>query len=300
LSTNHIYMLAFDHEVQFDEVFVTGATPTAEERDLIRQVKKVVFKGVQEAVKDGVPIENAAVLVDVLYGADVADEAHESGIAYSMPVDPPVGGVILPANWQEHLKRYRPTWAKPLLWYNVEGDRDKNAGQIERTKVLQDWLHNNDQKLLLEILVPAEPHQVEATGGDQTRYEAEYLPKLITAAMEEIYSAGIRPEVWKVEGVPTVEGSRAIGEVATATGAECLVLGRAADAATVSQWLSLAGSTDGYRGFAVGRTIWQQPVIDWKRNRDDDRLVGEIAQRYRQLVNAFNGNTVELKEVGLN
>ena len=298
MSNKHIYMLAFDHEVQFDEVFASGATPTAGERELIRQVKKVVFKGVRKAVKDGVPIENAAVLVDELYGADVADEARESGIAYSMPVDPPVGGVILPANWQESLKRYQPTWAKPLLWYNVEGDKDRNAGQVERTKVLQDWLHNNDQKLLLEILVPAERHQVEATAGDQKRYEAEYLPRLITAAMEEIYSAGIRPEVWKVEGVPTAEGSKAIGGVAKATGADCLVLGRAADAATVGQWLSLAGSTDGYRGFAVGRTIWQQPVVDWERNRDDDRLIEEIAQRYRQLVNAFNGNTIELERSG--
>ena len=66
MSTNHIYMLAFDHEVQFDEVFMSGATPTAGERELIRQVKKVVFKGVQKAVEDGVPIENAAVLVDEL------------------------------------------------------------------------------------------------------------------------------------------------------------------------------------------------------------------------------------------
>src|SRR3981081_2894924 len=149
-------MLAFDHEVQFDEVFASGPTPTAGEREVIRQVKKVIFKGVQKAVKDGVPIENAAVLVDGLYGADVADEARESGVAYSMPVGPPVGGGILPPHLQGNLKRPQTTWAKPLLRYNVEGDKERNAGQIERTKVLQDWLHKNDQKLLLEILGPAD------------------------------------------------------------------------------------------------------------------------------------------------
>src|SRR3981081_1877401 len=101
-------MLAFDHEVQFDEVFASGPTPTAGEREVIRQVKKVIFKGVQKAVKDGVPIENAAVLVDGLYGADVADEARESGIAYAMPVDPPVGGGIPPPNREGSPERDPP------------------------------------------------------------------------------------------------------------------------------------------------------------------------------------------------
>lgn len=297
--SSRIYMLAFDHLVEFEDIFVAGATPTADEIALTREAKRVIFKGVQRAVTLGVPLANAAILADEHYASAVMDEARDSGIAYSMPVDPPLGGVILAEGWRESLKRYKPTWAKPLLWYNVEGDKNKNRRQVEDTKILQDWLHSNDQQMLLEILIPAEPHQVEATAGNTTRYQAEYLPNLITAAMDEIYSAGIRPEVWKIEGVPTVEGSKAIGDVATATGAECLVLGRGADAATVGQWLNLAGSTDGYRGFAVGRTIWQQPVIDWKRTRDDDRLIEEIAQRYRQLVNAYNGSTVELEAVAV-
>lgn len=299
MPDNQIYMLAFDHLVEFEDIFVAGAAPTEEETALTRQVKTVIFKGVQKAVTHGVPLANAAILADEHYAASVMGEAREAGIAFSMPVDPPLGGVILTKGWRESLSRYKPTWAKPLLWYNVEGDKEKNRRQIKDTKVLQDWLHANGQQLLLEILIPAEPHQVEATGGDVTRYQTEWLPKLITAAMDEIYSAGIRPQVWKIEGVPTVEGSKAIGDLATDTGAECLVLGRGADAATVGQWLSMAGATPGYRGFAVGRTIWQQPVIDWKRDRDDDRLIDQIARRYRHLVHAYNGNTVELEEVGV-
>src|SRR5205807_165091 len=140
--------------------------------------------------------------------------------------------------------------------------------------------HNNDQKLLLEILVPAERHQVEATAGDQKRYEAEYLPKLITAAMEEIYSAGIRPEVWKVEGVPTVEGSKAIGEVAMATGADCLVLGRAADAVTVGQWLSARDRSHGAQGSGPGRAPGRGHAQGTRRaSRPPRRAGGALPQR---------------------
>lgn len=295
--TDHIYMLAFDHVVEFDDIFVAGDEATSEEVALTQRCKKVVLKGLRKAATHGVPLENVALLADERYGAEVMDEAREAGIAFSMPVDAPLGGVVLMENWQQHLARYKPTWAKPLLWYNVEGDRAKNAEQLRSTKVLQDWLQANDQKMLLEFLIPAEPHQVEATAGDVGRYQAEFLPRLITAAMEEVYAAGIRPDVWKIEGVPTVEGTKAIGDFAKGTGADCLVLGRGADAATVGQWLSLAGATDGYRGFAVGRTIWQQPVIDWKGDRDDDRLIEEVSQRYRQLVGAYNGNTVKVEEV---
>jgi myo-inositol catabolism protein IolC len=35
--------------------------------------------------------------------------------------------------------------------------------------------------------------------------------------------------------------------------------------------------------------------VDWERNRDDDRLIEEVAQRYRQLVKAYNGTTVEVE-----
>jgi myo-inositol catabolism protein IolC len=105
--------------------------------------------------------------------------------------------------------------------------------------------------------------------------------------MEEIYSAGVQPSAWKVQGVPTAKGSKAIGDVASITSAGCLVLGQGADAVTVSHWLRLAGSTDGYKGFAIGRTIWRQLISDWKRYQDDDRIIAATAENYRQLIDAY-------------
>jgi myo-inositol catabolism protein IolC len=107
--------------------------------------------------------------------------------------------------------------------------------------------------------------------------------------MQEVVDGGIVPDLWKIEGVPTREGSALVGQKTLTIGghARCLVLGRAADTETVASWLTLAGTTPGYQGFAVGRTIWHEPVVAWLRNHDDDALVAQIAERYLALVAAF-------------
>jgi myo-inositol catabolism protein IolC len=291
MKSEDVYMVAFDHEVEFDALFVKGGSSTDAERSEIRRAKKLVMRGVQKAVADGVTdLANAAILIDELYGSDVADEARETGLGFSMPVDPPGREFTFRFDdWQDHLLRYQPTWAKPLLWYNVDGDKAKNARQVERVKVLADWLAANDQKLLLEFLIPAEPAQEEATGGDRTRYETEYLPRLITEAMKDLVAAGVEPDLWKVEGVPTAEGMKLIGDTALSIGKRTgvLVLGRGAGIETVGTWLSLAGATPGFSGFAVGRTIWNDAVGAWIGNQDDTLLIDTIADRYRQLVDFY-------------
>lgn len=286
---NNVLMVAFDHVVEFDEVFVEGSSPTVEEVETIKTAKRIVFRGVERAVAKGLPDgASPALLIDDKYAAGVVPQAHEAGIAFSMPVDAPFGGVVLVDGWQDLLSTHRPTWAKPLLWYNVEGDSTKNAKQVQNTLILQDWLVKNGQKLLLEFLIRPEKHQLTSVAGDLDRYRNEILPGLIASAIEETYAAGIRPDLWKIEGVPTEEGTRAIGRAARATGADCLVLGSGADAATVGRWLARAAGTEGYRGFAVGRTIWQDAARTWKQDRDDDHFAGQVADRYLMLAGNYS------------
>jgi myo-inositol catabolism protein IolC len=288
-----IYMLAFDHEVEFDELFVSGETSSLRERSLIRFAKSLVFSGVETAISRGLPRENAAILIDELYGTAVAREATDAGVSFSMPVDPPGREFTFRFDdWQGHLEHYKPTWAKPLLWLNVEGDAEKNRRQVERAKQLQTWLHDNGQQLLVEILILPEEHQLASVGGSRARFEAELLPGLITKAMDEV-AATIVPDVWKIEGVPTAEGTQLIGEkvLSFPFDARCLVLGRGATLDIVKNWLAMAGSTEGYCGFAVGRTIWQDAVKSWLSDRDDDTLVNTVADRYLELVRAYQGQT---------
>ena len=65
----------------------------------------------------------------------------------------------------EHIEKFDPDFSKVLVRYNPEGDAEMNERQTE-LKRLADWLHEHDRKFLFELLVPAEPHQLEKVGGD--------------------------------------------------------------------------------------------------------------------------------------
>ena len=67
----------------------------------------------------------------------------------------------------------------------------------------------------------------------------------------------------------------------------CIVLGRGEDDAKVREWLTVASSVPGFIGFAVGRTDFWQPLVDWRAKTNPREAVNEIARRYREFVDLF-------------
>jgi 5-dehydro-2-deoxygluconokinase len=68
----------------------------------------------------------------------------------------------------------------------------------------------------------------------------------------------------------------------------CIILGRGEDDKKVREWLATAAKVPGFIGFAVGRTTFWDPCVDWragKLKRED--AVKEIARRYREWVDVF-------------
>jgi myo-inositol catabolism protein IolC len=82
--------------------------------------------------------------------------------------------------------------------------------------------------------------------------------------MAAIQAGGIAPSLWKLEGVDSEGDAAAIVAQARAGagGAEvgCLVLGAGADDERLERWLAVAATTPGYIGFAIGRSIWREPI----------------------------------------
>ena len=132
--------------------------------------------------------------------------------------------------------------------------------QLDRLKRLADWLHDHDRKFLFELLVPAEPDQLEAVGGDSNRYDAELRPELMRRAIEQIHDHGIDVDVWKIEGVDAREDAQMlIDQTRTGEGREgvtSVLLGRGASDEKVDHWLQQAAPVEGFIGFAIGRSIW--------------------------------------------
>jgi myo-inositol catabolism protein IolC len=291
-----LYVLAFDHRGSFQKKFfgVTGA-PNAEESTRIADAKQVIFEGALKALGEGAPREAAGILVDEQFGADIVRKAKADGLTFAMPVEKS-GQEEFDFEYDdafgEHITEFDPTFSKVLVRYNTEGDPEMNARQSERLKRLSDWLHANGRKFLFELLVPGTAEQIEAAGGEDA-YDTEMRPGLMRRAIGEIQDAGIEPDIWKIEGIDKREDCEMIAEQTRAgdrEGVACVVLGRGADNDKVDHWLRTGAGVPGYVGFAIGRSIWWDPLkgyVDQTVGRDE--ASSTISANYRRFIDVYNG-----------
>jgi myo-inositol catabolism protein IolC len=292
-----LYVLAFDHRGSFQKKFfgVTGE-PNAEESVRISDAKRVIYEGAVRALSEGVDAASAGVLVDEQFGAGIARDAKSGGLTLAMPVEKS-GQEEFDFQYGEdfggHIETFDPAFSKVLVRYNPEGDAGMNERQSERLRRLGEWLHGNDRKYLFELLVPATPEQVAAAGGDEERWDSEERPKLMKAAIEALQGAGVEPDIWKIEGIDRREDCEMIAAATRAGGRDgvaCVVLGRGADDAKVDHWLKMGSGVPGYIGFAIGRSIWWDPLkafVDGNLGREE--AAKQIAANYRRFIDVYNG-----------
>ena len=289
-----IYLLAFDHRGSFQKKLLgIPGEPTQEEVARIEEAKALIFAGFRKALDSGLPREGTGILVDEQFGAAIARDALALGVQLAMPVEKSGQDEFdfeYGDDFGEHIAAFEPTWAKVLVRFNAEGDGAMNARQAERLARLGEWLHSTGRKFLFELLVPAEPAQLESVGGDGDRYDRELRPDLMIRAIEECQQAGVEPDVWKIEGLDARDDCVRIAETARAGGREhvtCVVLGRGGDESKVIAWLETGAGVPGFVGFAVGRTIWWDPLEAWLAGQSADEAAETIAANYRRLVDAY-------------
>jgi 5-dehydro-2-deoxygluconokinase len=167
-----------------------------------------------------------------------------------------------------------------------------NQRQAARLKRLSDFLADRGRsRFLLELLVPPEKVHLDKLEGDKTAYDRELRPRLMVEAISELQDAGVEPDIWKVEGLDRRDDCEAIVAAARAGSRDrvgCIVLGRGEDDRKVREWLGVAAEVPGFIGFAVGRTVFWDPLVAWRRKTiTRDQAVAEIAARYRQFVDLF-------------
>jgi len=172
-----------------------------------------------------------------------------------------------------------------------------NARQLGRLKRLSDWLHEHGQKFLFELLVPATDAQLARVDGNGDRYDAELRPGLMHRAIEDIQAAGIEVDVWKIEGVDDRADAAILAEQARSgpgrEGVTCVLLGRGASDAKVVQWLEQAAPVEGFVGFAIGRSIWWEPLAALLAGElPRAEAAARIAENYLHFVRVYEGQPV--------
>jgi 5-dehydro-2-deoxygluconokinase len=289
-----LYILAFDHRGSFQRKFFgIEGEPDSEQTAIIADAKHLIFEGLLQAISAGADRSVTGVLVDEQFGSTVPRETRERSLKLAMPAERS-GQSMFDFQYEdfaEHIERFDPDFTKVLVRYNPDGDGDANLDQLGKLKRLSDWLRGHEPKFLFELLVPAEDFQLESVGGEVGRYDAELRPELMRRAIAEIQDAGIEVDIWKIEGVDEREDCEMLVAQARSGGREgvtCVVLGRGADDAKVDHWLVQAAPVEGFIGFAIGRSIWWDPLkayVDGKIERSAGAR--KIAETYLRFVAVY-------------
>jgi myo-inositol catabolism protein IolC len=272
-----LYILAFDHRGSFQKKFFgIDGEPDAEQTAIIADAKHLIFEGMLQAVGGGADASSAGVLVDEQFGSTVPGEARERGLKLAMPAERSGQNMFdfqYGDDFGAHIESFDPDFTKVLVRYNPDDDADENSVQLGKLKRLSDWLHSHERKFLFELLVPATDAQLASVDGDSDRYDAELRPELMRRAIAAIQDGGVEADIWKIEGVDErsdCEMLAAQTRVGGRDGVVCVVLGRGANDAKVDHWLTQAAPVEGFVGFAIGRSIWWDPLkayVDGKIER---------------------------------
>lgn len=257
-----MFILPFDHRSSFRKLL-------PDRESLIGSYKQVIYDAFQKALDSGVPKSQAGILVDEEYGADILRDAKTHGFITACAVEKS-GQEEFQFEYGEefgaHIHKFRPTFAKALVRYDPTGDSALNRRQLSRIGRLSGYCQAHPVKMMLELLTP---------------------PELVIRSISEMQNFGIEPDIWKLEGTESESDCRAIASQARSGGRDrvgLIVLGRGDSETAVRARILTAARVPGWIGFAIGRTVFWNPLVGVRDERWSREKAAEmIAQNFKGL-----------------
>jgi len=285
-----LFILAMDQRDSFQRTLfgITGQ-PSDEQLARMRDAKSLIFAGARRVAGTQPPGSRLGVLVDEELGAAVAREARPAGFELAMPVEVSGAGQLAfeyGDQFGEHIEAFDPDWVKVLVRFNPADPGQLQHAQTATLRQLHDWVTGHGRRWILELLVPATREQL-AAHEDQALYDEEARPGLTAQVIAGLTAAGVRPDIWKLEGYETTDGARLVLDTvrSASPGSQCVVLGRNAPQRHLDHWLDIAAPLPGYAGFAIGRSNWNEPLADYLAGRQDQASTEErIRANYAHYV----------------
>ena len=268
-----IHTLAFDHRSQLEDL----ADECGADRNRISDLKLLIAEAVQEVNSS----ETRGILVDDTYGLGVLDKLTGSGWWIGRPVEKPgsrplefekgntIGLTLL--DWPaEHI-------AKCLVYYHPDDDEDLKQEQINRLSDLCKACCRTEHELLIEVIAPTDMPKDDFT---------------ILESVREIYQSGIKPDWWKLPPPVSNDEWSNLSDVIIENDPYCrgvVLLGLNAPTEELKKGFAIAGSHNICKGFAVGRSIFQEPAKAWLLNQaSDEDTVTAISKNYSEIVMLWN------------
>jgi 5-dehydro-2-deoxygluconokinase len=174
---------------------------------------------------------------------------------------------------------------KCLVLYHPDDEADLRSRQERQLKRLFDACRKTRHELLLEIILP-KGLPVDA--------------HTVARAISRIYETGVRPDWWKLEPSTNSAAWRNIESAIARGDPYCrgvVLLGLSAPPSELVASFAAAAPCGIVKGFAVGRTIFEDIAHDWFRGLiGDESAVKRMAVNLAALVGAWRHSRAETAE----
>lgn len=291
----NLFILPFDHRASFAKLFgFTNAQLSSDEKKIITSAKEIIFTAFEKAISMGISKEQAAILVDEEYGDKIIRDAINK--KYNVILTTEKSGqkeftFEYGDEFGKHIEKYKPTFVKALIHYNPNDDPLSKMRQQQKLEILSNYCHQNSYKFLLEVLISPTELQLKNVSGNVQRYDVEIRPNLTAKTIEELQNSHVEPDIWKIEGMESQDSYKIVVLQAQKGGREnvgIVILGRGENQEKVEEWIKVGSKINGVIGFAVGRTVFWEPLTQYKNgNVNKDATIENISNNFLHFNNIF-------------
>ncbi len=291
-----LYILPFDHRDTIARKFFgkdNTRNLSSEEIHFLREFKMLTYKGFKKALEQGIPKENAAILCDEEFGSEVLIDAKNNGYITILTVEKS-GEDKLEFEYEDfkaHIEKFKPTFVKILIRYNPEDSKDKKIYQKEKLKEISDFCHEEGYKFLLEVLVIPTKNQLSLVNQDREDFDIKLRPRLSVEIIKDLQNHNIEPDIWKLEGFDSEFEYQEIVDAIKYGGRDkvgLVILGRGESEEKVDKWLEIGSKVEDVIGFAVGRTVFWEPIEQFYNGKiGKAQVIEEIAHNFIKFYKIF-------------
>ena len=270
-----VLAFAFDHRNPFFDLAQQAGADEAR----IPRLKQLFVEAVADVEAARGLQGRIGILCDDRYGQDALNAATGRGWWIGRPVELPgsnpvvfdrgrsIGTTLV--SWpQEHI-------VKCLVQYHPDDAIDNRLEQEAQIRALYDAVQASGHELLLEIIPPKSlPRE----------------PDTVYRALKRLYNLNVFPEWWKLEPMDEAQW-RALDALIAERDPYCrgvVLLGLNAPVDALAKGFRDARASTTCRGFAVGRTVFQEPATRWLAGALDDAGVKRaIRANFETLIDAW-------------
>ncbi len=272
---DQILSFAIDHRKQLEDM----ADKLGVSRDRIAPFKRLAMQAIGK-VSGGKP--GYGTLLDDTYGREAMFDAAKLGLWIGRPLEQP-GSRPLRFEFTQDVGARLVDWPvthtiKCLTFYHPDDPQELKAQQAQKLRTLYEAARKVGRELLVEIIASKNGPMDNDT---------------IARAMTELYALGIKPDWWKLEPQASSQAWDEISKVIDIHDPLCrgiVLLGLEAPAEELAKGFKAVAGQKYVRGFAVGRTIFNEAANEWLRGSiSDEAAVTMMAEKFGNLVQIWNG-----------